>query len=155
MAGGVLNMTRGTGTALGLALTGAAYELGTSPWQGFRIAVLFLASMSVAAALLASRRGHRPGESGTARKDPSPGGAEEPPGYGKLIAVAGVVPVRRRDHWLTGPTPLAPGMGALPAFDGRHVRAHAHPVSCAPLPGAPWEAVQIGAQAWVQQPRQN
>ena len=111
MAGGVLNMTRGTGTALGLSLTGAAYELGTSPWQGFRIAVLFLASMSAAAALLASRRGHRPGETGTARKDPSPGGAEELPGYDKLIAGAGTVPARRPDHWLTGPTLLAPGMG--------------------------------------------
>ena len=111
MAGGVLNMTRGTGTALGLALTGAAYELGASPRQGFRIAVLFLASMSAAAALLASRRGHRPGESGPARKESSPGGAEELPGYGKLIASAGTVPVRPPDHWLTGPTLLAPGMG--------------------------------------------
>lgn len=72
MAGGVLNMTRGTGTALGLALTGAAYELGTSRRQGFRIAVLFLASMWATAALLASRRGHRPGETGTARKNPPP-----------------------------------------------------------------------------------
>ena len=61
MAGGVLNMTRGTGTALGLALTGAAYELGAAPWPGFRNAVLFLACMSAAAAWLASLRGHTPG----------------------------------------------------------------------------------------------
>ena len=113
MAGGVLNMTRGTGTALGLALTGAAYELGASPWQGFRIAVLFLASMSAAAALLASRRGHRPGEPGTARKDHSPGGAEELPGYDKLSAGAGAVPARPPDHGPDRP-------GALGAGDGVH-----------------------------------
>ena len=157
MAGGVLNMTRGTGTALGLALTGAAYELGASPWQGFRIAVLFLASMSAAAALLASRRGHRPGEPGTARKDPSPGGAEELPGYGKLIAGAGAVPVRPpAHHWPDRPgRSWRQGWGALSALDGRHVRAHAHPLSCTPLPGSPREAVQIGAQAWVQHTRQH
>ena len=105
MAGGVLNMTRGTGTALGLALTGAAYELGASRWQGFRIAVLFLASMSAAAALLASRRGHGPGEPGTARKDHSPGGAEELPGYDKLIAGACAARSRpaRPITGLTGP----------------------------------------------------
>ena len=154
MAGGVLNMTRGTGTALGLALTGAAYELGTSPWQGFRIAVLFLASMSAAAALLASRRGHRPGEPGTTRKDPSPGGAEELPDYGKLIAGAGAVPVRPPDHRLTGPTLLAPGTGAHSALDGRHVRAHAHPLSCA-APRRPLGSGQIGARAWIQHTRQH
>ena len=70
MAGGVLNMSRGNGTALGLALTGAAYELGAAPRPGSRIAVLLLASMSAAAAWLASRRGHRPGEPGTAPNDP-------------------------------------------------------------------------------------
>ena len=113
-------MTRGTGTALGLALTGAAYELGASPWQGFRIAVLFLASMSAAAALLASRRGHRPGEPGTARKDPSPGGAEELPGYDQLIAGAGAVPVRPPDHWPDRPDALsARDGGALSALEGQ------------------------------------
>ena len=93
MAGGVLNMTRGTGTALALALTGAAYELGASPWQGFRIAVLFLASMSAAAALLASGRGHRPGEPGTvdSRHRRGPG------------------PPARPITGLTGPMLLAPG----------------------------------------------
>jgi MFS family permease len=70
MAGGVLNMTRGTGTALGLALSAAAYELGDSPWQGFRIAILFLATNAAAAAWLASRRGHGPAEPGAARHDP-------------------------------------------------------------------------------------
>ena len=103
MAGGVLNMTRGTGTALGLALTAAAYELGGSPWQGFRIAVLFLAAMAAAATWLASRRGPRPGGPGTEREDPSPGAAEELPGYGKLVTGAGAgtgaVPVRPSDHW--------------------------------------------------------
>ena len=94
MAGGVLNMTRGTGTALGLALTGAVYELGASPWQGFRIAVLFLAGMAAAAAWLASRRGHRPGDPGTAREDPSPGGAEELPGSGRLVTGTGAAQVR-------------------------------------------------------------
>ena len=84
MAGGVLNMTRGTGTALGLALTAAGYELGGSPWQGFR-AVLFLAGMASAATWLASRRGPRPGSPAPQREDPSPGAAEELPGYDKLV----------------------------------------------------------------------
>jgi EmrB/QacA subfamily drug resistance transporter len=83
MAGGVLNMTRGTGTALGLALTAAAYELGGSPRQGFRIAVLFLATMAAAAAWLASRRGHGPAEpaspaAGQSRPGGGSGGAGRP-----------------------------------------------------------------------------
>ena len=70
--------------------------------------------ISAAAALLASRRGPRPGEPGTARKDPSPGGAKELPGYNKLIAGAGAVPVRPPDHWPDRPDD-APG-----ARDGAH-----------------------------------
>ena len=139
MAGGVLNMTRGTGTALGLALTAAAYELGGSPWQGFRIAVLFLAGMAAAATWLASRRGPRPGGPGPEREDPSPGAAEELPGYDKLVTGTGAVQVRPSDHW-PGPALMAPGWAALAAPGGRHVRAHAHPLSCTPVPGAPWEA---------------
>ena len=62
-ASGVLNMTRGLGTALGLALTGlvfgaAAGQTSLSPdTNGFKVAVLFLAGVAALAALLAATRG--------------------------------------------------------------------------------------------------
>jgi EmrB/QacA subfamily drug resistance transporter len=62
MAGGILNMTRGLGTTLGLALTGlvagavAAGRLSAAAApQGFEAACVFLASLSMLAALLATR----------------------------------------------------------------------------------------------------
>jgi len=64
LAGGILNMTRGLGTALGLALTAAVYEVaagtGTSSVDaaaGFRASAAFLACVAVAATALAGMRG--------------------------------------------------------------------------------------------------
>jgi EmrB/QacA subfamily drug resistance transporter len=63
VASGVLNMTRGLGTALGLALTSlvfgsiAGHETATSNSSGFEAAALFLAGAAVLAALLAGARG--------------------------------------------------------------------------------------------------
>ncbi|MDQ6754083.1 MAG: DHA2 family efflux MFS transporter permease subunit [Actinomycetota bacterium] len=69
MVSGVLNMTRGIGTSLGVALTAIAYTLATGAGSGpsspaaaetgFRIAVVLLAAFAVAAAALslAGRRG--------------------------------------------------------------------------------------------------
>jgi EmrB/QacA subfamily drug resistance transporter len=56
VASGVLNMTRGMGTALGLALTGLIYGLAATPPDGLRFAMVFLASASVAAAIVAASR---------------------------------------------------------------------------------------------------
>jgi EmrB/QacA subfamily drug resistance transporter len=61
VASGVLNMTRGIGTALGLALTGLVYGLVASPQQGLRFSLIFLATVSVAAVLVAALRGGREG----------------------------------------------------------------------------------------------
>jgi len=66
MASGVLNMTRGLGTSLGLALAGLVYTIGAGVGTatahqatiGFHDAALFLAAVSVAAALIAALRGH-------------------------------------------------------------------------------------------------
>jgi EmrB/QacA subfamily drug resistance transporter len=57
VASGVLNMTRGMGTSLGLALTGLIYGLAATPRDGLRSAMIFLASASVAAAIVAASRG--------------------------------------------------------------------------------------------------
>ncbi len=64
MVSGVLNMTRGIGTALGVAVAGATYTLvagaGTLPGpaaDGFRATVLVLAALAAVAALLSVRRG--------------------------------------------------------------------------------------------------
>jgi EmrB/QacA subfamily drug resistance transporter len=74
-ASGVLNMTRGLGTALGLALTGLVFgallahgtEVGAAE-RGFAVALLFLAATATAAALLSCcRRRERP-----RRQGPSP-----------------------------------------------------------------------------------
>ncbi len=69
-ASGMLNMTRGIGTSLGLALAGVAYTLGAGQHgsapagasAGYTTAALFLAAAAAAAALIAARRGpSRPG----------------------------------------------------------------------------------------------
>jgi MFS family permease len=51
VASGLLNMTRGLGTALGVALTGLVYER-----EGFVPAMLFLVAIALLAALLAALR---------------------------------------------------------------------------------------------------
>lgn len=57
VAGGILNMTRGMGTSLGIALTGLVFSIGVNPDRGVFYAGLFLALVSVLAAALASLRG--------------------------------------------------------------------------------------------------
>ena len=66
LAGGILNTTRGLGTAFGLALTAAVYEMaagaGVSPADaatGFRASAAVLACVAVAATALAGLRGGR------------------------------------------------------------------------------------------------
>ena len=65
MASGVLNMTRGMGTALGLAVTGLVYGLAVLPMAGFHQSTLLLAGIAAAAALIASTRAN--GSSGVIR----------------------------------------------------------------------------------------
>jgi EmrB/QacA subfamily drug resistance transporter len=67
MASGVLNMTRGMGTALGLALTGLVFDLagGTSPIpitvdRAFSLTVWFLAAVAMVAGVLAATSNSRP-----------------------------------------------------------------------------------------------
>jgi EmrB/QacA subfamily drug resistance transporter len=67
VASGVLNMTRGMGTALGLALTGMVYGLVASPGEGLRSSMTFLAAVSVAAVVVAALRGGRGPASAAAR----------------------------------------------------------------------------------------
>lgn len=64
MASGVLNMTRGLGTSLGLSLTGAVFALVAGSRadpalvaEGFSASTLFLAAMAIVAAILAALRG--------------------------------------------------------------------------------------------------
>lgn len=65
MASGVLNMTRGLGTSLGLALTGLVFTLAAEPAatdpdavdRGFVAAAIFLAAVALAAAGLSALRG--------------------------------------------------------------------------------------------------
>ncbi len=67
-ASGVLNMTRGLGTSLGLALAGLAYTIGAGVQAGtahqasvgFLDATVFLAGVAVLAALIAAIRGQGP-----------------------------------------------------------------------------------------------
>ena len=49
-------MTRGMGTALGLAVTGLVYGLAVAPIAGFQHSSLMLAGIAVAAALIACLR---------------------------------------------------------------------------------------------------
>lgn len=60
VASGVLNMTRGMGTALGLALTGMVFSLVAAPGRGLQFSLAFLAVVAVTAALVAALRGGRP-----------------------------------------------------------------------------------------------
>ncbi len=64
VAGGMLNMTRGLGTSLGLAATSFVYFLLADHSAGLALASFFLAAVSVAAALLAAVRGSAPIASG-------------------------------------------------------------------------------------------
>jgi MFS family permease len=64
MASGVLNMTRGLGTAMGLAFTGLVFGLAGGAasnsvdiGHGFAVALLFLAALAGIAAVLAGLRG--------------------------------------------------------------------------------------------------
>lgn len=65
MASGMLNMTRGLGTSLGLALAGLAYTIGAGAGtatasgaaSGYDDAAVFLAAVAIAAALVAALRG--------------------------------------------------------------------------------------------------
>jgi EmrB/QacA subfamily drug resistance transporter len=57
VASGVLNMTRGMGTALGLALTGMVYGLAATATGGLDLAAAFLATVAGLAVLIASLRG--------------------------------------------------------------------------------------------------
>lgn len=65
MASGVLNMTRGLGTSLGLALAGLAYTIGAGAGEatpagaasGYRDAALLLAAVAVVAGIIAGLRG--------------------------------------------------------------------------------------------------
>ena len=66
-ASGILNMTRGLGTSLGLSLTGLVFALVAGPHVrphlvsgGFTAACLFLAAAAVVAAILSARRGDTP-----------------------------------------------------------------------------------------------
>lgn len=64
-ASGILNMTRGLGTSLGLALAGLTYTLGAGAGQatpagattGYDNTALFLATVAAIAALIAALRG--------------------------------------------------------------------------------------------------
>lgn len=59
VASGVLNMTRGMGTALGLALTGLVYGLAAAPGPGFRASAAFLAVAAAGAVAVVAVRGPR------------------------------------------------------------------------------------------------
>ena len=59
VASGILNMTRGLGTSLGVALTGLVYSFAalSQPGRGLMLAAMFLALVSLLAAALAGLRG--------------------------------------------------------------------------------------------------
>ena len=57
VAGGILNMSRGMGTSLGVALTGLVFSLAADADRGLLYAGLFLAAVSLLAAALAALRG--------------------------------------------------------------------------------------------------
>ena len=66
VAAGVLNMARGLGTALGLALTGLVYGLAPTPRDGFQVEMVLLAAVSAAALMLAAAQRERPNRDGRA-----------------------------------------------------------------------------------------
>jgi MFS family permease len=75
VASGVLNMTRGMGTAMGLAFTTLVFELATGAARsgpavstGFRTSALFLAAACLVAAFLAGLRGRTELELGAATR---------------------------------------------------------------------------------------
>jgi MFS family permease len=70
VAGGILNMTRGLGTSLGVAVTGVVFALGHAGRGGLLPAGLFLAAASLVAAGLAALRGRRV-EPGPANASPA------------------------------------------------------------------------------------
>ena len=57
VAGGILNMTRGIGMSLGIALTGLVFSLGDTAARGLLLAGYFLAAVCFSAAFLAALRG--------------------------------------------------------------------------------------------------
>jgi MFS family permease len=57
VAGGILNMTRGLGTSLGVAVTGLVYAIGHEAHSGLLAAGLSLAGTSLAAAVVSAVRG--------------------------------------------------------------------------------------------------
>ena len=92
VASGVLNMTRGMGTALGLALTGMVFGLVASPGRGLQFSLAFLAVVAVTAALVASLRGGRtagghPGRPGLRPDRPSRLAAGTQPGVRRFTHV--------------------------------------------------------------------
>jgi len=62
MVSGVLNMTRGVGTSLGVATAGASYALATGAGRGFQVTMLVLAAVAAAAAVLAAGAASRRSE---------------------------------------------------------------------------------------------
>jgi EmrB/QacA subfamily drug resistance transporter len=66
VAAGVLNMARGLGTAVGLALSGLVYDLAPTPRGGFQVQMELLAAVSAAALVLAAARRERPRPDGRA-----------------------------------------------------------------------------------------
>jgi EmrB/QacA subfamily drug resistance transporter len=66
VAAGVLNMARGLGTALGLALAGLVYGLAPTPRDGFQVEMVLLAAVSAAALMLAAAGRERPHRDGRA-----------------------------------------------------------------------------------------
>ena len=109
MAGGVLNMTRGLGTALGLALAGLVFGAvvadqtsESAASKGFAAAALFLALVALVAALLAARLPRLiwkwPSEDADARKRPEPYSPPEPLGGSHRSLPKGAR--NRRSHYL-------------------------------------------------------
>ena len=66
---GLLNMTRGLGTALGLAAAGTLYDLARTPEGGLRDAMLLIAVAAAAAAVLTFRRESAAGPEPGSRAD--------------------------------------------------------------------------------------
>ena len=124
MASGVLNMTRGTGTAMGLAFTGLVFGLaggeaanGSIPssaavGHGFSAALVFLAVLAGVAAVVSGLRG--PVATGPAARAPGPLGAVDP------AAPAPVPPDRpTAEPSPAGPVAAGSGLADRPARASR------------------------------------